>query len=140
MCCMKGYNSNFLIMRRYLFCITTLVLFAKISYLFIISLHLFLVGTGVPAFMSTSNARILSSSGDHDDLCSGGTTSPLFLWNWLRWFQSCFTLLLQPGTVQVWYWYFAGGGRDGGGINVDGGGGVATCWCRGRGVRGWGVI
>ena len=41
---MKGYYSNFLIMRRYLFCITTFVLLVKSplpSYFFMISVHLF---------------------------------------------------------------------------------------------------
>ena len=82
---------------------TILVLLVKMSYFLMISVHLFRVGTGVPALMSTSIARILASSGDHAFLfsgrVSGGTTSPLFLWNW---FQSRFTLLVQPGTVQVW--------------------------------------
>ena len=82
---------------------TILVLLVKMSYFL---MNLFRVGTGVPALMSTSIARILSSSGDHAFLfsgrVSGGTTSPLFLWNWLIWFQSRFTLLVQPGTVQVW--------------------------------------
>ena len=64
-----SFILKFLIMRRYLFCITTFVLFVKSplpSYFLMISVHLFRDGTGVSALISTSNVRMHSSSGLHD--------------------------------------------------------------------------
>ena len=121
------HYSNFLIMRRYLFCITTFVLLVKSplpSYFF---MNLFRDGTGVPAFISTSNVRIRSSSGLHDDLWSGWTTtSPRFLWYWCLWFHIHFP---HPGTSHNLYSFACGG------IKVDGGG-TGTC-CRGVRVVPW---
>ena len=76
--------SNFLIMRRYLSCITILFLFAKIplpSYFFLCP---------------------LPTPGSFPLLFSGGTTPPPFFVKW------------HPGTVQVWYWYCTGGRDGGG--------------------------